>query len=299
MNIKKYLFFGSLIFIIGCQGTPAKKGTTLDNIRRDIIQGARANNTINAKAKIPSFIRETLITSESISLAEGSSTVELPKQKFDVTADGVAIGPFFQGLVEGTPLNVVVSPKATGTITLKLKNVTIGDVFDTVYNLYGYELEKLPNNTIKINPAVLQTRIYPVNYIDMKRNGMSQTKVNSSGLDGVNSSSSDDSGESSDSGSDDSSDESGDSSINSRISTTVTSDFWSEIKTTLTNIIGQEEGRSVVVSPMTGMVTVTGLPEELRKVEKYLKKSVNAMQRQVILEAKILEVELNDAYRLQ
>lgn len=291
----KTIFLCSLALIMGCQSTPAKRGTTLDKIRKQVVAGARENININSRKDVPSYVRSALIMTDSLSVDDSKKSVELPKKKFDVTANNVAVGPFFQGLVEGTRLNVVVSPRATGSITLRLKNVTIGDVFDTVYSLYGYEFEKLPNNTIKINPAALQTRIYPVNYIDMKRNGMSQTRVNSSGLDGVNSSSSDDS--SSDSTSSDDTSSSEDSSINSKINTTVASDFWSEIENTLFNIVGDGAGRSIVVSPMTGMVTVTAMPEEQRKVEKYLQKSVNSMQRQVILEAKILEVELNDSYR--
>ncbi|MBT6538854.1 MAG: pilus (MSHA type) biogenesis protein MshL [Francisellaceae bacterium] len=201
------------------------------------------------------------------------------------------MGPFFQGLVEGTTINVVVSPHAPGTISLKLKNVTISQVFEAVYSLYGYEMETIANDTIKINPAALQTRMFSVNYIDMKRSGTSQTRVNSSGLDGVNESSSDDSSSESEDSSNDSS------GLNSKVTTSVESDFWSEINHTVTKIVGGAEGRSVVVSPMTSMVTVTAMPNELSKVGQYLKKSVGTLQRQVILEAKILEVELNDSYR--
>ena len=41
--------------------------------------------------------------------------------------------------------------------------------------------------------------------------------------------------------------------------------------------------------------TIAGMPEDLRNVDAYLKASQLSVNRQVILEAKILEVELNDS----
>jgi len=50
------------------------------------------------------------------------------------------------------------------------------------------------------------------------------------------------------------------------------------------------------VSPQTGVIIVRAMPEELRSVAKYLQASQVAVERQVILEAKILEVQLRDGY---
>ncbi len=54
----------------------------------------------------------------------------------------------------------------------------------------------------------------------------------------------------------------------------------------------------MVVSPQSGVVVVRGMPEDLRNVDAYLKASQLSVNRQVILEAKILEVELNDSYQM-
>src|SRR5207245_1748979 len=58
-----------------------------------------------------------------------------------------------------------------------------------------------------------------------------------------------------------------------------------------------KDRRSVVVSPQSGVVVVRAMPEELRNVSAYLKASQLSVDRQVILEAKILEVQLNDSYQ--
>jgi len=51
-----------------------------------------------------------------------------------------------------------------------------------------------------------------------------------------------------------------------------------------------------VVMPQSGVVVVRALPAEQRKIEQFLQVTEGIMHRQVILEAKILEVELTDGY---
>ena len=84
----------------------------------------------------------------------------------------------------------------------------------------------------------------------------------------------------------------------SKIKTTSKSDFWGELKASLEAIVGNDkEGRSVVISPQSGVVVVRALPDELKNVAAYLKATQLSVDRQVILEAKIMEVELNDGYQ--
>jgi len=48
----------------------------------------------------------------------------------------------------------------------------------------------------------------------------------------------------------------------------------------------------VVISPMSGVIVVRAMPDELKNVTAYLKASQISIERQVILEAKIVEVQL-------
>ncbi|MFZ5578941.1 MAG: pilus (MSHA type) biogenesis protein MshL [Pseudomonadota bacterium] len=57
------------------------------------------------------------------------------------------------------------------------------------------------------------------------------------------------------------------------------------------------EARSIVISPQSGLVVARALPYELRDIERFLKQSETNVQRQVILEAKLIEVELNDGFQ--
>lgn len=75
------------------------------------------------------------------------------------------------------------------------------------------------------------------------------------------------------------------------------SDFWTELKETLTAFVGTTDGRSVIISPQAGLVTVRGLPSEITAVKKFISDTETHLHRQVIIEAKIMEVTLNDEYQ--
>ena len=71
-----------------------------------------------------------------------------------------------------------------------------------------------------------------------------------------------------------------------------------ELKAALEAIVGPKEGgRSVVISPQSGVIVIRAMPDELRNVDQYLRATQLSVDRQVILEAKILEVELNSNFQ--
>ena len=53
----------------------------------------------------------------------------------------------------------------------------------------------------------------------------------------------------------------------------------------------------MIVSPQAGLVTVRALPNEIKAVRDFLSSTQEHLHRQVIIEAKILEVTLNDDYQ--
>jgi MSHA biogenesis protein MshL len=58
-----------------------------------------------------------------------------------------------------------------------------------------------------------------------------------------------------------------------------------------------DTARCVVVNPVSGIVVVRAMPDELRSVEAFLKATQISVDRQVMLEAKIIEVQLNDGFQ--
>mgnify|MGYP000411592349 CR=1 FL=1 len=87
------------------------------------------------------------------------------------------------------------------------------------------------------------------------------------------------------------------STVGSVIDTRSETDFWSDLGLTLRQILGGGEGRQIVVNAQSGVVFARGMPEELRAVEDYLSRIHEAAQRQVVLEAKVIEVTLDEGFQ--
>ena len=83
----------------------------------------------------------------------------------------------------------------------------------------------------------------------------------------------------------------------SRVSMVSQNDLWGEVTSALRALVGAAPGRNVVVSPQSGVIVVRAMPEELRNVERYLKAMRLSVERQVMIEAKVVDVTLNNAYQ--
>ncbi len=62
-------------------------------------------------------------------------------------------------------------------------------------------------------------------------------------------------------------------------------------------IIGGEPGNSVVVNPQSGLLVVRASSRDQQNVEEFLRRAQRNLQRQVILETKILEVNLSEGFQ--
>lgn len=211
--------------------------------------------------------------------------------RITVSANKVPAVEFFGQIMAQTHTSVVVHPEVSGEITLNLENVTTHEIFDALYNMYGYRAEK-QGSLFYIYPAGVHTETIPMNYIFLKR--ASETSINITNNTVTNSDSSSDSDSSSSSDSDSSSDS--ESSSGTTVTTTSESDFWTELENTLKAIVGEGEGRVVTVNPQAANITVRGTPEEISAVRHFIEMTEKSLRRQVVIEAKLLEVTLNENY---
>ncbi len=229
-------------------------------------------------------------------------TASEPKtlQRFRIQAEDVEAKVFFASLVQGTEYSTAIHPAVTGRITLNLTDVTLDEALGVVRDLYGFEVVK-EGKVIQVYPAGLRTVTIPVDYLQFKRTGRSLTSITTGTITNTDtnnsSSSSSSSSGSSDGNSSSSSSRRSDSRGGTEIETTNESDFWPLLEKAVAQLLGGSAGQTVIANPQAGVLTLRAYPDEIRQVNEFLGISQQRMHRQVILEAKILEVTLSDGYQ--
>ncbi len=218
------------------------------------------------------------------------------ENRFNVVVNELPARDFYMGLVEDSPLNIIVNPQVQGNITLNLKNVTIDDVMMIVREVYGFDYKKKGNNYF-VYPNSLQTKLFRINYLNLSRKGSSSIDVSSGQITkSVNNNSGSNSSGSS-RGYNSSQNSTANTKFGTQLKTEFKADIWKELADSLRTIIGNKDGRKIVVNPQTGVVLIKAMPEELSRVEEFLEATQMIVARQVLLEAKIVEVELSDGFQ--
>jgi MSHA biogenesis protein MshL len=310
-----------------CSVAPPRNGTTYDKINAELTAASQNRAAqIKAEAGAQDAVNAALLPPLRIELPGGSGRPL--EQRFDLKVSGAPVDQVFMGIVSGTKYSMLIHPEVNGVISVNLRDVSVFEALDAIRDMYGYGYT-VSSDRIQIQPLTMQTRIYKVNYLTGRRTGGSDLRVNSGSI----SSSGSGSGSSGGSGGGSSST----TVESSNIYTVFRSDFWGDIENALRTVIGCqvmgssdtssaaanssasgaptatqlivgapasgrgtegcEGGRSVSVNPMTGVVVVRALPSEQREVSSFLKLSQISVDRQVIIEAKILDVELSDGYQ--
>lgn len=241
---------------------------------------AAAATPVAASKAVPAAVTESLAEPAAVAAAT-------PEPRIDLLINNAQVRDVFLAIVADTRYSMLMHPDIKGTLSVTLRGVTVKEALDAIRDVYGYDY-KMEGRRITVFPPSLQTRVFTVNYPNSQRVGASDLRVSSGGTTG-----------SSTSGTTGSTASSGTSTQqqSSSVSTSSRTDFWSEMASAVRTMLGTGEGRSVITSPHAGIIMVRAMPDELRQVEKFLKAAQVAVERQVMLEAKIISVELRDGYQ--
>jgi MSHA biogenesis protein MshL len=273
--------------LAGC-ASQSRRPDTYDMISAEMDKATQASGRV-AQADA---VSAALLPPINIEIPKASAPLE---ERFSLTLNDVPASRFFMAIASGTRYSMLIHPEVTGTISANLKDVTLFEALDAIRELYGYDYQ-VDGTRVYIKPLTLQTRVFTVNYLTANRRGTSDIRVTSGSI--ADNTSATGQAQSTNSQNLPSGVQGTSQTLNSsKISTTSNNDFWSELKASLEAIVGNQEGRSVVISPQSGVVLVRGMWKELKNVGDYLKAMQLAVDRQVILEAKIVEVQLNDGFQ--
>ncbi|OHB69569.1 MAG: hypothetical protein A2W17_11605 [Planctomycetes bacterium RBG_16_41_13] len=165
--------------------------------------------------------------------------------------------------------NVTLDPDITGKATVDVKDVTLPEALDTILTPLNLQYRK-ENNVIRISKLTPETRFFKVNYIDVVRTGSSNLttflNVASGGGGG------------------------------GAISSMSMSDVWKDLESGIKGLLS-EKG-ILLINKSSGIVMVTDIPSNLKKVATYLEKIEGSIQRQVMIQARIVAVTLTKEFQM-
>ncbi|MBI5784247.1 MAG: pilus (MSHA type) biogenesis protein MshL [Rhodocyclales bacterium] len=269
------------VLLAGCAPQQFRSGAVHDSIGAELKQATAERSAKDAatdKALLPP------LAAEMPKVPTGPAA----EPRFDLSVVNAPAQQVFMAIVTGTRYNMLVPQDVAGTITINLKDVTVREALDAIRELYGYEYA-VKGNRITVQSNAMQTRIFQINYLASRRQGASELRVTSSSIgSGTPASGATSSG----STNTPPQGQTGTATLTSRVRTETDADFWGSLNTALSAIVGNADGRKVVVNPQSGIVVISALPREIRQVENYLRATQAVVDRQVMLEAKILDVAL-------
>jgi len=300
----RQLLLAAVLLCGGCAAI-GPRVAELDSIdaQLEVIDDGVADNDRLARAQeaLEAAITEALEAEESAAAEE--------EARFDLDVAALPAQTFFRGLVRETPYNVVVHPDVNGPITLDLKGVTVPEVLELVRDVYGYDFV-MSANLIRVYPDVVRTEIFQIDYLNVERSGRSEVQVSAgsvsdvgpmgngavNGFGGVGQPGINVAGAGGAMGGAQGM-RNGAGLLGTVVNTDGEAKFWEELDTTLEAIVADDEGGKVMVTPQAGLAVVRAKPEALAAVRQYLSQVQSALHRQVILEAKILEVTLREGFQ--
>ncbi|MDA3080322.1 MULTISPECIES: pilus (MSHA type) biogenesis protein MshL [unclassified Campylobacter] len=163
---------------------------------------------------------------------------------------------------------------------ISIKDMSLREVFNLLVSENNLDYE-YSNGILKV--SALNTKTFKVDYITSVREGTAITKssVDSAPIEVGN-------------------DIDDEKLQENMIKTQEKFDFWEKISEEITLILNNGTEKYVAVAPIinqnAGLVTVTGMKSQLKRVEAYLKGMQKRLSRQVLLDVSIVAVELNNDY---
>ena len=314
MTIKRLHVLMGCLLLGACTTNPPRDTSTLDHINTELQQATQVSPPTQA---VPASVSNSLLPPLRIPIPKTSA--KQLEQRFDLVVNEAPANQVLMGIVSGTRYSMLVHPDVKGNVSVNLKDVTVFEALDAVRDLYGYDYRVEGSRIFVMKPG-LQAKVYKVNYIPGIRRGSSDIRVTSGA------------GDSSSSTSGGSTTSSNRQMQASNLSMSARTDFWGEMEDGVRTIVGCRipgstpqssaatsggaatqasqaefssygtrdrgmtgcpEGKAVVVNQMAGTLLVRAMPDELRTVEGMLREMQVSIEKQVILEAKIIDVELN------
>lgn len=207
-----------------------------------------------------------------------------PARRYTMVLAEAEAREVFLSLAKENDFNLVLSPDVSGTVTMDIKGASAPEIMTEICDLLGCRLVFL-GKTVRVLPAHRVTRIFSLDYLLTARTGSGSLTASTSTSGSSSSSTSGSVSGSSSSG--------GESQSINTVSTEEKFDFWSGIVEEVQSMLSADGGK-VVLNRATGTLAVTDFPGHVQQVGEYLATLESRSRIGVMIETRILEVDLDD-----
>jgi len=209
-----------------------------------------------------------------------------PKELYSFSLRDADVKDVLRAIAKQTNYNVVIEPDIEGECTVDLKDVTLEKALEYIVEPLEFTY-KIEGKTVYVSKPKLETKMFPINYLALKKIGNSSVDGSIGGTQTGGTSTT--GGTSSSSGS-----VSGSGSF-VKLESKTEADIWKSLEDNINKLISKE-GR-IFVNNQANMVVVTDYPRHLKSISKFLEGIEAIVHRQVMIEAKIVEVQLSEGYK--
>jgi len=234
---------------------------------------------------------------------------KIPEKLYSFYARDLNVQDILLAFSRESEYNIVVDPELSGKVTIDLKQVTLKEALEAILTPLGWTYH-LEGRFIKILRPRMETRLFTLNYMATKRGGKREIYASTGGglQSGVIA------------GQQATAPSSGARTGYSDLVSTDEMDLWKEIQKGLEAMIfgsieekpkepperqestttwtrTDSRGKRLITNKSTGVILVTDYPLNLNKIASYLEMMEGSSQRQVTIQAKILEVILTDEHK--
>jgi MSHA type pilus biogenesis protein MshL len=237
---------------------------------------------------------------------EGAKKV--PDKLFSLYARDSNVQDVLLAFSKESEYNIVIDPELNGKVTIDLKRVTLKEALDSILSPLGWTY-RIDGKFVRVSRPQMETRIFTLNYIATKRTGKREVYATTSSGGGLETSSLP--------GQQVALSPGGIRTGYTDLISVDEVDLWKEIQKGLEGLIfgatqekeipsdkekmtwtrADEKGRKLIINKSAGVIMVTDYPAHLNKIASYLETVEGSSQRQVTIQAKIMEVILSDDHK--
>ena len=220
----------------------------------------------------PKLVKPVDIPSPVLPQVEREKNVKMeePKELFSFSLREADLKDVLRGIAKQSNYNVVVEPDVKGISTVDLKNVTMSKALDYILEPLNY-VYKIDDNTIYVSKPKLETKTFQLNYAAFSKltdsivTGSSGTQRAGQFVVGIN------------------------------MRTRTDMDAWQGFQDSLRPMLSGDG--KMTFSKQAGLVSVTDYPKNLKQIASFIRSLDESVQRQIMIEAKVVEVELTGTNR--